>query len=379
MNSYMEENSGEQNRGRIVIDIKECEKSQKLHTMKKTMLLAGVAALALTSCSKDDTVDLNRGEAISFRPAMTRATETTNANLNSITVSGFLNGALFINKEVYSRGSDDVFTSATEYYWPGDDTPVTFYAYSPAAPGGTVTLTADSKELSDFSPASDISSQVDFITSTGTGRKSVNENTGLALNFGHRLAQIEVRAKTDNTAYTYKVTGVRIGRPVSTGSFNFDNTAWTLGTTKADYETTYTNAVTLGSTAQNVMGDSGNAMLIPQQLTGWNPTADAPNTAEGAYISVRLQIATAETGVQVYPFPSNGECEWAAVGINDNWEPGHRYVYTLDLTHGAGYVDPKNPDPGTPVLGGPIKFTVSVEPWVESTIQQPFDTGSEKN
>ncbi len=347
--------------------------------MKKTLMLAGLAALALTSCSKDETVEIPKGEAIAFRPAMTRADEITNANLNSITVSGFLNDQLFINKEVYSRGSNDIFTSANEYYWPGDDTPVTFYSYAPAEPGGTVTLTADTKEVSNFSPVSDIASQIDFITATNTGRKSVNEATGLALNFGHRLAQIEVRAKTDNTTYTYKVTGVRIGRPVSTGTFGFDSNAWTLGTSKADYETTYTTPITLGSTAQNVMGDAGNAMLLPQQLVAWNPETDGANSSEGAYISIQLQITTTETGVQVYPFPSNGECQWAAVGIKTNWEAGNRYVYTLDLTHGAGYVDPKNPNPGTPVLGGPITFTVNVEPWVETAVDQPFDTGSEQS
>ncbi|MBD5291603.1 MAG: fimbrillin family protein [Bacteroides sp.] len=348
--------------------------------MKKTLIFAGAALLAMVSCTKEDSNEpLPESTPICFRPGLTRATETTNANLSSIVVSGFMNGQLMIDKETYSKGSDGVFTSANDYYWPGDDTPLTFYSYAPAAPGGTLTLTSDSKQLSGFSPAADIASQIDFITATGTGRKSTNEATGLALDFSHRLAQIEVRAKTDNDTYTYEVTGIRIGRPVSSGSFDFTTNSWALGSDKADYETTYSTPLTLNSTPQSVMGSAGNAMLIPQQLTGWDPQTDASNTAEGAYISIKLRIATAETGVQIYPFASNAECQWAAVKDDTKWEAGNKYIYTLDLTHGAGYVDPKDPDPGTPVLGGPIKFTVQVQPWTETTVEKPFDTGSESN
>lgn len=333
--------------------------------MKKTFFLLSTAALALASCANEDAVEVNSGREISFRPAMSsRATETTNATLQDFKATAFIGSEPYFNQVTFSRNGG-FYTSAQDYLWPGDDTELQFYAYAPTDLTG-VTLIPTDKGVADFAPAASLADQVDFITAKATGTRSANESSGVALDFGHRLAQIEVRAKTANDVYAFKVSGVRIGRPVASGTFDFDSEAWTLGADKADYETTYADAITLGDDAVSVMGADGNAMLLPQQLTAWEPTTDGANAAQGAYISIKLQIATAETGAQIYPFPSNGEDQWAAIPVDTDWQAGKKYIYTLDLTHGAGYVDPKNPDPGTPVLGGPIKFTVQVEDWVDA-------------
>ncbi|MDE5869621.1 MAG: fimbrillin family protein, partial [Muribaculaceae bacterium] len=207
--------------------------------------------------------------------------------------------------------------------------------------------------------------------------KDDNEATGVPLKFDHRLVQIQVNAKTDNTAYTYKVTGVRVGESVSKADFDFTTNNWTLGSEKAVYEETYSSPVSLGSVPTSVMGQEGSFMLIPQQLTAWNPDTDASNTAKGAYLAIKLQINTV-AGAQVYPFPSEGECQWAAIPIDTKWEAGKKYVYNLDLTHGAGNVDPHDPDPGKPVLGGPIKFTVDVTSWADASTDLDMNTGKDK-
>ena len=350
--------------------------------MKKTYLLltaAAVASLGLGACSDDEPISENHGSAISFRASMgTRATETTNANLSQINVAAFMDNTPFFNTLQFAKGSDGYFTSNPTYNWPGDNSTLTFYAYSPASPGGVVTLNADTKNMTGFSPAADIASQIDFISTSATGNKEKNESTGVPLKFDHRLAQIEIRAKTDNEAYVYKISGIRVGQPVSKADFDFTSNAWTLGTDKTIYEETYATPIQLGSTLTSVMGAGGNLMLIPQQLTAWKPLSDPSNAAKGAYIAIKLQINTV-AGAQVYPFPSEPGCEWAAILIDDNWEPGKRYVYNLDLTHGAGYVDPNDPDPGKPVLGGPIDFTVDVTNWVDSNVDLPMDTGSEES
>ena len=48
----------------------------------------------------------------------------------------------------------------------------------------------------------------------------------------------------------------------------------------------------------------------------------------------------------------------------NHWQSGDKFVYTLDLTGGAGVMPPDSPDPGEPVLGQPIRFTVTVNNWV---------------
>ena len=61
------------------------------------------------------------------------------------------------------------------------------------------------------------------------------------------------------------------------------------------------------------------------------------------------------------------EFGWAAVPVGVNWERGKKYIYTLDFSNGVGIQDPEDPKPGTPIIGGGIKFTVSVENWEENS------------
>lgn len=348
------------------------------------LLLSALGALTLASCSQDEPVmtgsETTSDYAIGFRPAMgpalsplSRSTEITNANLSEINVTAFMGNSLYFPGLDFLKGTDGFFVSTPEYHWPGDDTELTFYAYAPTNPGGKVTIDTDTKNMTGFSPAANVADQVDFITANASGNRSQNEASGVELTFAHRLSQIEIRGKADNEVYTFKVSGVRIGQPVSEGSFDFTASDWTLGSDKAIYEETYDTPVTLTADDATLMGSEGNAILLPQQLTAWNPKTDTTNSAKGAYLSVRLQIETTETGVTVYPFPSESGCQWAAIPISTNWEQGKKYIYNLDFSHGAGYVDPNDPDPGIEVLGGPIKFTVDVEDWVDNPVDLPMD------
>lgn len=357
--------------------------------MKTTTLLAtAMVAMALTSCADDEPVSINRGDAISFRPAMgSRATEVTNANLQSFYVTSFMGTTPYIDNVAYTKGGDGFYNSAVPYYWPGDDTPLDFYAYSPSlqelypdgdpttdGSGDGVVFNATEKQLVNFSVADSIKNQVDFITAYGTGKKSVNEEAGLELTFGHRLSQIEIQAKSSSDQFTFKVAGVRIGRAQYLATFDFTTNTWTLD----DWHDTqvYTSRcpeVTLGADPVSIMGPEGNAMLLPQTLTPWDPTGDPDNVAREAYLSVYVQIITNANGTTVYPFPSDNRTDevtgqkrqyaWATIPLSGTWEAGKKYVYTLDFSHGAGFTDPDDPIPGKPVLGDPIKFTVNVEPW----------------
>lgn len=343
-------------------------------------MTAGLAMIGLASCTSDEPLSINQGNAIDFRPALnSRATETTNANLNSINVTAFLGDNVLFGNTEFIKGSDNYFVSTPEYYWPTDDSQLDFYAYSPSQPGGTVTIDKDSKTMTDFTVASKLGDQVDFITGNASGKRSTNEASGVELTFNHRLSQIEIQGKADNEAYTFEVSGIRIGEPIEEGSFDFSDATWTTGSSKAIYEETYDNAITLTSQAVSVMGEGGNAILLPQQLTAWDVNGDASNTKAGAYLSVKLRVTTTETGTQVYPYPSDADCTWAAIPIDTKWEPGKKYVYTLDFSHGAGYVDPHDPQPGNPVLGGPIKFTVNVVDWNETDVPMDLTTSTSAN
>lgn len=344
--------------------------------MKKQIMFMAMTAMLIASCSSDDVVSTNTGRAIGFRTSVgTRGAETTTANISKFWVTAIDKaGANYFSKQEFTKDRE-FFTSSPLYYWPAGE--LNFVAYSPSETdlGGTLTISNTTKELKDFSPAAEIADQKDFVTATASGTKAANETNGVALTFAHQLSQIEIKAKNANTGYVYKVVGVRIGKPVSKGTFTFGADTWALTTKeKTNYAVEYTAAPrTLAADAATMMGTANdNAMLLPQQLVPWEPDTDKKNTRNGAYIALKIQITTKD-GARVYP--ATGEYDWAAVAINTNWEAGKKYVYTLDFSSGAGKVDPEKPEltdptdpfkPGEDILGKPIKFTVTVTDWTSA-------------
>lgn len=341
--------------------------------MKKQFMFMAMAAMLIASCSSDDVVSTNTGRAIDFRTSVgTRGTETTTDNITKFWVTAIDEaGDNYFSKQEFTKVGE-FFTSSPLYYWPADT--LNFFAYSPSEKdlGATVTINNTTKTLADFSPAVEIANQKDFVTATASGTRGANEESGVELTFAHQLSQIEIKAKNTNTGYVYKVVGVRIGKPVSKGTFTFGTNTWALTTTeKANYAVEYTTPRTLAKDAATMMGTANdNAMLLPQQLTAWASETGKPNTNNGAYIALKIQITTA-AGAQVYP-AKNGEYDWAAVAVGTNWKAGKKYVYTLDFSKGAGKVDPEKPEPTDPtdpfkpgedILGGPIKFKVTVTDW----------------
>lgn len=345
-------------------------------------MFMAMTAMLIASCSSDDVVSTNTGRAIDFRTSVgTRGAETTTANINKFWVTAIDEaGANYFSKQEFTKDGG-FFTSSPVYYWPAGK--LNFVAYSPSATdlGGTLTINNTTKELKDFSPATTIANQKDFVTAAASGTRVTNETNGVELTFAHQLSQIEIKAKNTNAGYVYKVVGVRIGKPVSKGTFTFGANTWALTTTeKANYAVEYTSApITLAAAAATMMGTANdNAMLLPQQLVAWTPKTDKANTAYGAYIALKIQITTA-SGARVYPAKGK-DYDWAAVAVGTNWEAGKKYVYTLDFSNGAGKVDPEKPQPvdptdpfkpGEDILGKPIKFTVTVTPWAPA--DQPVE------
>lgn len=345
-------------------------------------MFMAMTAMLIASCSSDDVVSTNTGRAIDFRTSVgTRGAETTTANINKFWVTAIDEaGANYFSKQEFTKDGG-FFTSSPVYYWPAGK--LNFVAYSPSATdlGGTLTINNTTKELKDFSPATTIANQKDFVTAAASGTRVANETNGVELTFAHQLSQIEIKAKNTNAGYVYKVVGVRIGKPVSKGIFTFGANTWALITTeKANYAVEYTSApIILAENAATMMGTANdNAMLLPQQLTAWTPKADQTNANNGAYIALKIQITTKD-GARVYP-ATGKDYDWAAVAINTNWEAGKKYVYTLDFSNGAGKVDPEKPEPTDPtdpfkpgedILGGPIKFKVTVTDWAPA--DQPVE------
>jgi len=335
--------------------------------MKRYIFIAAVAVLT-AACAKDSVKEVNRGQVIDFHTTMTRASVTTTDNLQDIWVTATnASETNYFTDGRYSR-SNDCFTSETAYYWPSDGSTLDFYAYAPAESdiSGTIDIDKETQTLTGFAPASDISSQVDFIVATASGCKD-DAGTGVELVFDHALTSVEVKALNSNTGYVYKVKGMRICLVASEGDFDFKTKLWTPSTSKTEYKVEYDTPRTLGTEAISLMANDGdNAMLIPQKLTPWD-IEDKTNENSGAFIAVLVNITTSaagEEGTQVFPADA-GEYDWIATPVDTEWSRGIRYTYNLDFKEGGLVAPDKEEDdpdapfgPGEEVLGGTVRFTL---------------------
>lgn len=352
-----------------------------MKTFKPTIAMLVALTAAMTSCSSEEELGINNGSEIEFRAAVghgTRATETTIANLDEFKVHATGTNASDGFVEVYARGESTSWSSkGSQHYWPKDNSTLNFYAYAPTTLGFAE---KDSKLSYDFTIGSDMGKQVDFIAAYNSGNKAKNGANGVQLTFKHMLSQIEIKAKSSSAVYEYTVAGWRVGSVKNKGTFSFQDQTntpgiWTLNTTSfADYsDTDESSAKTLVAEAASLMTtEGGTAMLLPQQLTAWDIENDKNNSNKGSFLAVyiNIKIIDGDNKVQYYPAASEGETlkqfGWACIPVNTNWQPGYKYIYTLDFSNGAGKYPPEDPDvPGEDILTDPIRFTVDVEPWVK--------------
>lgn len=132
-------------------------------------------------------------------------------------------------------------------------------------------------------------------------------------------------------------------------------------------------------------------IIPPKKAKAWNP-----ETEGDMYFSVLVRVTMKDSGTQIYPYQNNTNMNvvelykkadsnevignannfvnppansvkyqfgWVCVPVDVNWERGYKYIYTLDFTDGVGIQDPEDHNPGVPIIGSGIKFTVSIDSW----------------
>lgn len=351
--------------------------------VNKAIHVWAVAALVLSSCSNDDTVQVVSGPSIRFRTTVGMNTRALSTDLAGVKSTGFSVSAFATagNKRyefknqlfTYEASTENDWTSDPVKYWPDDGSELCFIAVSPEVTSWGGTYEGENLgelKVTGVSPDTDIAKQKDLLAGYTSGSRNNASKTEIELR--HVLTQVEIRAKSMNATYHYDVKAVRIGSVRSTGNYTFPSATNTDGnwTLKDGSYATYTTTelpepIRLTADAVSIMGDGGTAMLLPQPLTAWDVKNDKTNTANGAYIALLLKITT-NVGAQIYPATADGY-GWAAVPVgnnrNNHWQPGDKFVYTLDLSSGAGVTPPDSTDPGKPILGDPIRFSVAVNGW----------------
>lgn len=377
--------------------------------MKKAFYMMAAAAIALSSCSSEETTDVAKSSTITFRTTVglnSRGAELTGkdgvTNMTKMTVSAFDGDNAYFANKVFEKGDNNFFEAKNfNPTWPKNGS-LTFVAYSHLGDtwGYNVpTLTKTGATITGFKPKTDIKDQHDVVFAYGTGSQTANETNGVELNFEHILSQIKIVVKNSDADLHYSIKGIRIASVSGSADYAFAHDAvqntnthtWSNpGTANAVYETVFTDEITLGSDPVdltdkcNADGVAGGAMIIPQTVTSWAGTTtevaeEFENFVGKAYISLLINVKRGTTAI--YPASGTGY-GWAAVALpnNTNWEAGNKYIYTLDMTKGCGKVDPVKPNPdggsevkpgkndpdkGDNIFGKAIKFTVKVLEWTD--------------
>ena len=377
--------------------------------MKKSVLLmAAATAIALSSCSSEETKDVAKSSNITFRSTVglnSRGAEATTDNLKNIWVSAWADNDPVFNAEQFTKkaGTTEFRSVGGPWFWEKDKG-YTFMAFATGKEDKAnlnPTINKDNITLADYTPSANLADQLDLLTAHGTGNKVDNQTTGAKLDFDHILSQIQIKVKNTNENRKYIIKGVRISNVNGTATYTFTpgnaaaKHAWTDLKTPSQYVLNQGVEIALNGQNKDVndllVGDNS-AMLIPQGITAWDGTVPAgPNATfanvTGSYISLLINIQKKNNGQweQVYPKADQVDetkFAWAAVAIPAvTWVNGNKYIYTLDLSRGAGKVDPvepgpdytaKDPKPGEDILGGEIFFTVSVKQWVDQTTDVPM-------
>ena len=209
-----------------------------------------LAVAALVSCSNEEVLEVDKGEAIAFGDAFvdnaTRATDpslgTTAKPLTTFNVWGTVKGnsnlvAIFANNIVtgsVGEGSTWECTNTTQYW-------ITGAKYNFAA-----LVNASEVELgSDLLPAtvvfeSDGSTDLLYAKSIEyTGQASGNPK--VAFTFEHLLSKVKFtfdKATYNNARYTYRITGIQFTNPYKQGVYNIANKTWgsqTIRTSAIDF------------------------------------------------------------------------------------------------------------------------------------------------
>lgn len=377
--------------------------------MKRKCILGLAGLMVLGACTNDEVIDVKQTGSIDLRPLIensTRATATTVANLGSFKVDVLKGTETYGAMTVTGSDNGTKWTTSPLTYWPSNASQqLDFYAYAPTTTTG-VTIDNTGKKITSYTPSTTVADQKDLVIAYNTGTKTANEASGVPLLFKHALSQIEVKAKCANANMKVEIIGVKVVSVAKDGTFTFPTATTQSGTghelalglwnTASSQKTAYmvrnSAPVELTKTAQSLMpSTSGTFMLIPQAITPWNKQNNA--TTAGSYISVLCRISNVSGDNETLIFPTTaGKYGFSAVAIgttdsDKTWEPGKKYVYTLEFfgtDSGGGRFDPdptvpgggdKDPDvdPTKPEDGGkeilkPITFTVDVEEWTPVTV-----------
>jgi hypothetical protein len=359
--------------------------------MKKGLFFAALAALAMTGCSSDETIEQQTLEAqspaIGFRTVAnsgTRATMVDGVNITDFQVSAFYYddadvaadpAVVLMDKVAAVRDlGANTYSYAPTKYFPVDGEAVDFYAFSPAGsrsvgaftPVNTLTK-GDAKTEMEIEYTVPLGggaiNQEDFLVASNLKAVGTTNPTSVALVFDHALSKVTFSAKNIAEGTTVNITGLSLvnlsnsatltmSYPVAPVAANASAVlAWSgFGaadqTYAASVPTTGFSLVGAGNSSYSDLStDNEGLMVLPQALAAWTGEDEAPGDTfdpdTDPYVAVTYGMNDA-SGTEIYPagtvakIPLSGALATTAGDLVAGVRTlENAYSYNLQFTFGA--------------------------------------------
>lgn len=301
--------------------------------MKKSLVICGVAALALASCTQNEVLDVNESRAIGFNAFVnnnTRAVTEVKTLTDYYVFANF--GTSDFNGVAYNNESKN-----QTYYWAetgnkyrfgayanGDAGKLTTVSFAPATGAkGTLTFTGYAPDGKDL-----VAAVANEYTVTG----SEDASTKVQLSFKHLLSQVKFTFKTtDADTYTIKISELKINKAVSKATGTYDGDVnWDTSTNTETSGYGYDEIADIADADANYQGSSVET-VIPQGNTN-NLDVTFKATVSGGGMEAKEATFTAKLDYEA----TNSES--TEVGTDNTWTAG--YIYNYIATINADQIDP---------------------------------------
>lgn len=358
--------------------------------------LVSLAAL-FTACTDNEVIDVKQ-EPITFSVStenVTRAKSISDgSNLTKFALYADYKASDDDTPSIY-LSADTLRGNATSWsvdggniYWPNDGGTLDFYAIANNDANSYAFNATTRVRTVKHSVNKDVDKQTDLLYAVKTGEsKPGNTNNSVVLNFRHALAQIAFQAKCLNSHLKVTISEVKLANVKDAATFTLPTSSTTNSTDGASDDTSRWE---LSSTAEPVSyaisdlskvlkGKSETVvdlskktvdskdvvdnymLLIPQNVTKWDPTQATISKTTGSYLALKCKIenygsSDVTSSVCFWPTGSDKSEDYVYIPVDFNWSAGHKYVYTFvfGATTKGGY-----DENGAEVLT-PITYDVTV-------------------
>lgn len=328
--------------------------------MKAIYLLAAGMALTLASCSNDELVKAPESAPIAFDSyigKVTRATDATLGNVNTITVYGYLGDSkvkLFDGTKVSNASGDwtysplQYWTAGKDYFFTAVSSPVvegnTHYGYewSETLPDATAGFCGTGTITLDNSGAAGNEDLIYSYATATTPNPMTAQPARVQFAFKHALSRVKFTFANamGSNSYSIKVHSLTINNSAANGSLvlGTETPQWTAeGSTVLNLrDALFTPSDQIAANAASVA--SGTKFIIPENEKS---------------LTISFQVDLNVNGVLLETYSHNNVTLPAI-----SFQNGYSYNFVAEL-------NPQNIDPEQELF--PIEFTVtSVEGWTEN-------------